>query len=242
MKTVKDVYAEYKEWPHNGGCICLYDTEYNTFRFWFNDYISVGDVYEVCIREEFEQYKAEQESKDMKADWYNYDKQEWDGKNIPDKGSLVLLNDSTVSVVLHDSKLLDQVCVRHLDGELSIPKIHWLKPLDHDKYKVKVAAREWMIECGLDAEFSDSSDSDWFIGKLTEICNNSPIFKYKDGLATWKHCRPRMNHNHVLTREQFELIPNDVFNITQRYLAYSDDELFIVEFTGLKDGYVWECE
>ena len=254
MKTVKDVYVEYKEWPKE----CEYALLVNDGIVFSDHHHSVSVI---CTREQYERYKAEQEGKltptqlssvvsqfadkikdglldDKKADWYDYDK----GEGIPPNGAeceasncgndfiwcKVVFMGNTICLVDHET---------HNEQHYHLGSVKF-RPLDHDKYKVKVAPMDWLVECGLDTEFSDSSDSDWFIGKLTEICNNSPIFKYKDGLATWKHCRPRMNHKHVLDGVQFARIPR-CFAIE---VLLTFDDSYIVEFTGLKDGYVWEGE
>jgi hypothetical protein len=244
MKTIKDVIAAYPDgWPNGDKCnlnAIGYNSRDDLFFTCLTPMYEFINVYEyfICTREEYEQ--ALRESKvESKCDWYDYDKQEWNGKNIPPIGLLVLLNGVTVSVVLHDNKILNQVCVRHQNGELSIPKVCWLKPLDHDKHKVKTVSLDWLVDSGIDCEFSDGGNG-WCVSELNWFGDDW----YQDNfLDRWKQCRPRQSHPMVLTDEQVKLIPDGFDYDSWRHSKRDCYGIFyIATFKGLKDGYKYDWE
>lgn len=236
MKTVKDVYAVYKEWPDES-TKCYYVNNVMVF---------IGDVgymlagYLICTREQYEQYKAEQEnSVETKCDWYDYDKGEAVGfpsDNTECEVSNCGNDYEWCKVVFMGNTicLVDHKTYNEQHYHLGSVKF---RPLDHDKYKVKVAPMDWGVKSGIDFEFSDNKD-DWFTDFLLGIKESHPKFKYETVFSEWKHCRPRMNHNHVLDGVQFARIPS-CFAIE---ILYTFDDSYVVEFTGLKDGYAWEGE
>lgn len=233
MKTVKDVYKEWKNWPSshlNFANVGDYGTE-----LIFSD---VGSSNTVCTREEYEQYKAEQEKvMETKCDWYDYEK----GEGVPPVGTECEVSNCGndyiwCKVVFMGSSicLVDHKTYSEQHYHLGSVKF---RPLDHDKYSKKVAPMDWGVKSGIDFEVSEDKKV-WFTVKLIEINNNGNFY---DGLETWKYCRPRMNHKHVLTYDQYNLMPSDVFEFNILHTDLSKD-IIIVEFTGLKDGYVWEGE
>jgi len=56
----------------------------------------------------------------------------------------------------------------------------------------KVIDLSVLIESGIDCEFSDNKN-DWFVGLLVNFSD----IDYRDPIARWKYCRPRMNHVHA---------------------------------------------
>jgi len=252
MKTVKDVYAAYKEWPI--GMTHAISSDDNGISFISHiGNLSLSNA-KSCTREEYEQYKEKQESKNMKASWYDYDKGE--AISLPPvgceceaalsfdpRGSSVNFN--TIEVLYADkSTVVGRIIKGAHTGNYSNgfeTDLYKFRPLDHDKHAVKAVPMEWMIKCGLDVEFSTDGNV-WYLAQLVKIGDSKYPYDC-NGDNAWKHCRPRMNHPQFMTVAQFELIPKDVFNLS---LVVLDDDVFgkyyIVEFTGLKDGYKFAHE
>jgi len=244
MKTVKDVYDKYKEWPetHNGEWwigigVC---SQGNIRPYQNNSTISNENngCYKICTREQYEQYKAEQENKNMKASWYDYDKGEAVSLPPVNTECLVFNHDLGKSAEWEKCTILfigDFKCVytsescKERVGDIdTIGKLEF-RPLDHDKYKVKAAPMDWLVGSGIDCEFSNDGVN-WHVSLLDDTRG----LEYCDFVKlNWKQCRPRMNHKHVLTQEQYSLIPHE-FKDNTYITKYGD---CIVEFTGLKDGY-----
>lgn len=105
-----------------------------------------------------------------------------------------------------------EVMQAHLDGKEIEYRYNnnpdWMKstvPLwdwPHIDYRVKeqkkVVDLSVLLASGIDCEFvDDKTDSTWFVGKLKRILSDSRKHIYeKDSGASWKYCRPRMNHWH----------------------------------------------
>jgi len=186
----------------------------------------------------FDHNKIEQENKNMKADWYDYDK--YDGAPPVDTACEYMLGNSGIwwpcnveyisdyGVVMSASHLINEQYCKHKG-----PHAVKFRPLDHDKHTIKAVPMEWGVKSGIDFEFK--SGAKWYTDKLSSILNGGYI---TETYAEYTHCRPRMNHPQFMTVAQFDLIPKDVFNLS--WVARVDDTFgnyYIVEFTGLKDGY-----
>lgn len=235
MKTVKDVYAVYKEWPYDEMNFFGYiDGVCSFFERWNGPIRNL-----ICTREGYEAYKARQEKK-AEASWYDYEK----GEGVPPVGTecevsncgndyiwcKVVFMGSSICLVDHKT---------HSEQHYHLGSVKF-RPLDHDKRTKKVAPMEWLVGSGIDCEFSNASGFD-YVGSLKSV-SNGDLAPYKDtNNRVFKHCRPRMNHKHVLTDEQVKLIPN-CFDIEILCLYKGGECINIVEFKGLKDGYVWEGE
>lgn len=256
MKTVKDVYAQYKGWPRNDMThVIVSDVNDISFITYMGNPVVSGNAL-VYTREQYEQYKAEQESDvETKCDWYDYDKCDVIDINLIPKGTEVELHNDKQLTMHYGHDLIGETCevITIADDvavlRASIGKVCFsadlIRPLDHDKHTAKVAPMDWLVGSGIDCEFSDNKEC-WEIGFLNRI--DSDTRPFLDNLSTfWKYCRPRMNHKHVLTDEQVKLIP-DCFEYTIHQVYGCNNGVTvrliynIVEFKGLKEGYKFAHE
>ena len=180
----------------------------------------------------------------MKIEWYDYDK--WEMISLPPAGvecEWCSHNDGfyTKATILADIGNDDFVI--YAEGRKRIVKNPAnFRPLDYDKNKQKVVNLDWLVRSGIDCEFMDGGDR-WLIDKLFEITVDN---QFASTSLSWGKCRPRMNHEHVLNHWQIELIPDCFlfrkFDVNCENHAIGYGESCIVEFTGLKDGYIYPYE
>lgn len=122
-----------------------------------------------------------------------------------------------------------------------------VRPLDWNKNQKKPVDLSWLVDSGVDCEFSHDRGN-WFISKLRNI--GSELY-FSENLGGFDYCRPRMNHPMVLTQKQVDLIPDGFeFCLSKRVESYQgldpNDKgamvYFIFTFTGLSDGCFWPWE
>lgn len=82
----------------------------------------------------------------------------------------------------------------------------------------------------------------FIVSNLVGINSSCKYYRSSHG-EDWTYCRPRMNHKMVVSWEQYQLIPQDIFEVT-KYLhsCVGGNDNIIVEFTGLRDGWKFSYE
>lgn len=176
-----------------------------------------------------------------KCDWYDYENQK--AISLPPIGiecevdhdgwhKTFIVGRSKCGSVVYECSEFDDIY--SFDGNSSM---FMFRPLDHDKHQIEIVSLDWLVDSGIDCEFSDDSMVDFIIGELDGI-SDSGSNVYCNKKHWFSQCRPRMNHPIVLTDEQRNSIP-DYFNIKTSLL---ENGLSIVTFKGLKNGYKYEWE